>query len=393
MRDVDSAQRRSGRRDLDLQRCTPLGNHAGRLAVRQRIEPRARKGEPLSPQAHYGKAGARHGPPGPAGTVGFVELCRGHRRRNGEAGRQTTLRAGPGLIALIEQHQVTTEDFGPRDDEEVIVLKERKGNLPWAKARNLEYQDTPETERMRRDMRRINQHSGRPTSVRAGRGRRRQLAAATGPALLRRLDQHGRMYNGFWIDLPRPDRLERLRIAGARSSSWTTAKWASGCGTPRPSTGASLHRRLRRTGLRGLPARLEAVAELDDRVAEAAAAVPAGRAPSCSRGACHSKGDRAADRLPRPYPAPLLSRPVPWLMFRESEIMVRVLLRLIDQDITALPIHDGLLVAEHNEEAARRAMLECFREATDFEGSVKVERSMEGDDNNGRRERGDEGTL
>jgi len=61
------------------------------------------------------------------------------------------------------------------------------------------------------------------------------------------------------------------------------------------------------------------------------------------------------------------------LMYRESEIMNTVLLSLIDEQITALPIHDGLLVAESKADRARQVMLEVFRAKTGADGVVSVD--------------------
>jgi hypothetical protein len=52
------------------------------------------------------------------------------------------------------------------------------------------------------------------------------------------------------------------------------------------------------------------------------------------------------------------------LMHHESEIMIKTLLRCLDQKVVVLPIHDGLLVAEPHKEVARTAMHEAFREYT-----------------------------
>ena len=64
------------------------------------------------------------------------------------------------------------------------------------------------------------------------------------------------------------------------------------------------------------------------------------------------------------------------LMYLESQVMVQVLLRLIDEGVTALPLHDGLIVAEQHEHTARAAMLDCFRQATGFDGVVNVETAL-----------------
>lgn len=48
------------------------------------------------------------------------------------------------------------------------------------------------------------------------------------------------------------------------------------------------------------------------------------------------------------------------LMFSESEILVRCLLTLIDKGITALPIHDALLVSVKDKDTAYQVMLDSF---------------------------------
>jgi hypothetical protein len=52
------------------------------------------------------------------------------------------------------------------------------------------------------------------------------------------------------------------------------------------------------------------------------------------------------------------------LMHHESEIMIKTVLSCLDQGVTVLPLHDGLLVAEPHKDVARRAMHNAFREYT-----------------------------
>jgi len=49
------------------------------------------------------------------------------------------------------------------------------------------------------------------------------------------------------------------------------------------------------------------------------------------------------------------------LMWRESEIMVRVLTSLMNDNVPALCLHDGLLVPESQTEIAMKAMRDCSR--------------------------------
>lgn len=61
------------------------------------------------------------------------------------------------------------------------------------------------------------------------------------------------------------------------------------------------------------------------------------------------------------------------VQFTESEILVDVLLRLKDQDILALPIHDAIIVTHSSVPNAETAMEEVFEEHTGVEGMVREE--------------------
>jgi hypothetical protein len=52
------------------------------------------------------------------------------------------------------------------------------------------------------------------------------------------------------------------------------------------------------------------------------------------------------------------------LMFLESQILIAILLRLIDLGIVALPLHDGLMVAESKAETAAKVMGNVAEELT-----------------------------
>jgi len=52
------------------------------------------------------------------------------------------------------------------------------------------------------------------------------------------------------------------------------------------------------------------------------------------------------------------------LMHHESQIMIKTVLRCLEQDVVVLPLHDGLLVGEPCKKVAREAMLQAFREYT-----------------------------
>jgi hypothetical protein len=61
-------------------------------------------------------------------------------------------------------------------------------------------------------------------------------------------------------------------------------------------------------------------------------------------------------------------------MFMESQILVDVLLDLGGREITALPIHDAVIVAEGNAGEASAVMASVFRSYTGVVGEVSFER-------------------
>ena len=58
--------------------------------------------------------------------LGFAKVTLGKYSGWPGQSKRTTVRAGPKLIALIEEHKVTLEDLSGRYDEEVIILSGRK---------------------------------------------------------------------------------------------------------------------------------------------------------------------------------------------------------------------------------------------------------------------------
>ena len=127
------------------------------------------------------------------------------------------MRASPKLVALIEEHKVTLEDFSGHYDEEVIILNRPKRDY-WDEGERIDYKDTATTQRLRKELRAINERLDKaditfdaaafdkPVNVRA-RQLRRQFT-------LGRFDRGGRLFGGFWINLPKSVRLKGIRIDG-----------------------------------------------------------------------------------------------------------------------------------------------------------------------------------
>ena len=70
---------------------------------------------------------------------------------------------------------------------------------------------------------------------------------------------------------------------------------------------------------------------------------------------------------------PLMTSGMGMQLFRkESDILVDVLLTLKDQDITALPIHDAVVVRHDNSDKAEAVMKKVFKEHTGITPDVSL---------------------
>jgi len=61
------------------------------------------------------------------------------------------------------------------------------------------------------------------------------------------------------------------------------------------------------------------------------------------------------------------------IMRQESDILVRVLLALKDRNITALPIHDAVLVTGNHEAEAKEILIQVFRDHVGLPPEVSSE--------------------
>lgn len=61
------------------------------------------------------------------------------------------------------------------------------------------------------------------------------------------------------------------------------------------------------------------------------------------------------------------------IMRVESDILVQVFLALMDKGITALPVHDAILVNANYEDEAKGVMVEIFRKRTGLLPDVSTE--------------------
>lgn len=61
------------------------------------------------------------------------------------------------------------------------------------------------------------------------------------------------------------------------------------------------------------------------------------------------------------------------LQYQESQVLSALLMKLMNEDIVALPIHDAVIVPAAYEEDAKEVMLQVFKEVTGVEGLVSID--------------------
>lgn len=296
-----------------------------------------------------------------------------------EPARCTTIRAGERLQSQITSHGVRLEDLGLSGNREVIELKRGKTDY-WDEAERVEYEDTPETRLYRDQMWAINSwleqadidyefalgEDGRPVD--------------TNDRFLRRIfnqgrfDRGGRLFGGFWQRMKKRQRLDSLWIEGEPVVELDFSQMGPRImygytGAKFPTEDAYLI-----PGLENFRSGVKTVFN-----AMLAASAPLSRMP---RGVRKDFPDRVSIRevtakIIEAHPALkdiFFAGLGHFIQFRESQILVALLLDLKKERIAALPIHDAVIVPRSSTKLVKERMLTTFRELTGIEGSVREEK-------------------
>jgi len=307
--------------------------------------------------------------------VGLLVLDKGRAGAFG-AGRRTTIEAGQRLLAMVTEHDVTVCDL-MRDntDAEVIILKSAKEDGPGGSKELLPYRDTPETLRWRAEVRRINTWLAE-ADIEVDEAEVGNVDV--GDRDLRRIfnngsfRQGGRLYGGFWQNLKGPARRRGIFLNGEAVAELDYGQMA-------------LRLLYGRTGVApegdaylipGLEAYRSGVKKVINALLYSDR--PLRRMPVGTRQ--HLPPEITFGQLlylikeRHPHIAPFLFSGIGMeTMYQDSEIMVGVLLRLMNEGVVALPIHDSVVIPHSAIDLVRTTMLSVFREHTGVEGVVDVE--------------------
>jgi hypothetical protein len=303
----------------------------------------------------------------------WLELRKGQRQPFQST--QTAIRASKRLQAYMDQHDIQFADLG-RDLDllgDPVVLR---GPKVKGKAKTLAVPPGEPAETFRAEMHRINSWlaTAEITCEYDGEGNPRD----EGDRHLRRifnggrLDLGGRLYGGFWLQMSAADRLGDITINGERVAALDFGQCgvriAYGLAGAIPPSG-DLYL------IPGLERFREGVKKLLNSMLAWHEKMP--RFPAGTRHLfpSHLTVHKVQEQI-REHHHPIVdqfySAQVLTHQFVDSQVIVRSLLRLAEQGLVALPVHDALLVPHSTAAQVAGIMLDCFREITGVEGVVSA---------------------
>jgi hypothetical protein len=312
--------------------------------------------------------------------VGWIKQDKGFEHPFAKRNQRTLIRAGNQMVEAARLHSLTSGEIGKGSGEEVIILKAPKSGF-WDQGSWMPYVDTDVTDRYRKEVTDINAWlasadiefwedasiKDRPIDTD---DRQLQRFFTRG-----RFDNGGRLFGGFWQGLKKEERLEGLEIDGESVAILDYGQMAPrilyGLAGAVPPEG-DLYAIPGLTDLPGGPWRegikkmMNSLTFSDD----------IKRKPRGTKDLLPALPiDRVITLIKEAHPAIahfLGSEIGHHVQFIESEIMVRILLRLEKYGVVGLPVHDGIIVSRSAAGATKEAMLAMFLEATCIEANVET---------------------
>ncbi|MFC5474639.1 hypothetical protein [Paraherbaspirillum soli] len=286
--------------------------------------------------------------------------------------KQTTFRASPALLLRLASLWLTPADFGVHQDKEVVELRDKRPDV-FERGAYLQYNDTPQTNTYRNDLKIINDWiDAADIDLIDGRS-----MARLGERRLRRVFNNGsfelggRLFGGWWQDMNKQDRLDIL-IDGVPTVTLDFAQMG-----PRILYGmAGVSFDCEAYAVPGFEDRRPGIKKLFAAMTYAAAPLrrfPDGTASLFYRGTKVRHVTEAIQTHHEAISGLFYSGAGLAAMYRESEIMVEMLLTLKAAGIVALPVHDALIVAEDRKEEVKTVMLAVFHAQTGVDGSITEE--------------------
>lgn len=305
----------------------------------------------------------------------LVAMDMGHQGAFGNA-KRTTVSPTARLMERVAEEGLTVADFGLHPHDDVIFLRDARRS-PRVRPGLIPFQLTETTERFRDELGTINAGL-MAANVGFDDDAVSENAITVDPTqrILRRIftrgrfDCGGRLFGGFWMMVPKVQRKKGLVIDGEDTVELDYAQMAVRLFYARKGLQPSVHDLYAVPGYEPYRAGIKRVMNSMFYATKPVTQMPKGVRADFEKK--HRIGD-VVDAI-MGYHSPIADLFNQGLghegQFTESQIMVDILLRLKEREITALPLHDAIIVAASNEQEGRGVMLDVFREHTGVDGAV-----------------------
>jgi hypothetical protein len=288
----------------------------------------------------------------------------------------STIRAGQSLRHLIADHDLTLNDFQTENTHESIVLKDTK-EYHSDSGKWLQYNDTPQTNRYREDMGRIND-ALIDADIRCLPSEDTGEVFDTTDRYLRRyfnnrsFELGGRAFGGFWQAMSKRDR-KGILIDGESAVTLDFGQMNPRILYGKAGQDLVLEDAYTVPGLEDYRAGVKLVFNALLHRTTRMTKKPKGSSKLLPKHMSIGTINYHVETAHRPIRDLLYKGVGMALFYDESQILIEVLMRLFDRGVIALPVHDAVIVARHHQELAKSIMLAVFIEKTGIEGIVNLE--------------------
>lgn len=305
----------------------------------------------------------------------FVQLEVGHRNPfDLKSSKQTVIRATENLRTRMEEYGLTMADFAVEKTEEIIILKASKEGH-WDKGQWLQYEDTAQTTAYRDELSRINAWLDQADIEYYPWDAKEKPVDASDRRLRRyfnngSFEQGGRLFGGFWQYLSKEKRSYGIVIDGTPVVTLDYGQMVPRILYGLAGVDPHFQDAYAVPGLEGYRDGVKLVLNSMLHVPKPQTKKPQGSATLLPKGLSISDITAMVMDFHKPVMAGFYAGKGLYLSNQESRILITVLNRLMEQGITALPIHDAVIVAEDRAGQTKQIMLEVFKELTGIEGLV-----------------------
>jgi hypothetical protein len=288
----------------------------------------------------------------------------------------STIRAGQSLRYLITDHALTLIDFGIEKTQESIVLKDTK-EYHSDSGKWLQYNDTPQTNQYREDMRRINDALITADIRCLPSGDTGEVFDTTDRYLRRYFNNRsfelgGRVFGGFWQAMSKRDR-KGILIEGVPAVTLDFGQMNPRVLYGKAGQEMDIQDAYTVPGLEGYRDGVKLVFNALLHRTSRMIKKPKGSSELLPKHMSIGTVNYHIETAHKPIRDLLYKGIGMRLFYDESQILIEVLMQLLDRGVIALPVHDAVIVAQHYQELAKSIMLAVFKEKTGIEGVVNLE--------------------